>query len=80
MTYSFGKRHYVEGSRPSDENNIRGSGWEASRVEGGHTLSFIAAAHGGREIMFVISEEEFERLRRDPEAVSEIIFAHGDEW
>lgn len=76
MTYSFGEEHIVGGPKPSDENNVRGEGWIASRTASGYTLSWISGEHGGGELSAEISEEEFERLRADPGAFLEIQFEH----
>lgn len=76
MTYSFGEEQISPGPRPSDENNVRGAGWTASRGANGYTLSWISGEHGGGELSAEISEEEFERLRANPGAFLEIQFEH----
>lgn len=79
MTYSFGEEQISPGPAPSDENNVRGEGWTASRTADGYTLSWIGGELVGKEVTAEISAEEFERLRREPSAFHDIAVAHDPE-
>lgn len=56
----------------SDEDNVYWPGFHARRRDGRYWLSFIGAAHGGNEVEGEITEEDFHRLRHDPEAFHDI--------
>lgn len=79
MTYSFGEEQISPGPPPSDENNVQGQGWTASRSADGYTLSWIGGELLGKEVSAEISKEEFERLRSDPSAFNEIAIKHNPE-
>lgn len=64
--------------RPSnDENNVYGPGWHAMRRADGFALRWDNGESVGRMVEAEIAEEEFDRLRRDPDSFYQIALAHG---
>jgi len=63
--------------RENDADNVWGPAWHAQRRPGGVVLEYATGDHAGRDRSFAISEEEFERLRADPDQFEPIIHAHG---
>ncbi|MBO0839424.1 MAG: hypothetical protein J2O49_01175 [Sciscionella sp.] len=67
--------------RIADENNIPGPGWLAQRAKNGVlTLGWDGGGIASKEVKVAISAEEFERLRRDPDAFMEIASRHEHEF
>lgn len=62
--------------RVNDADHLYGEGWFAERTSDGFVLSWLSndpVAHFvSKEVSVEISEEEFERLRRDPSAFLEM--------
>lgn len=78
MKLVFGERVVPKAvERTNDADNIWGSAWHASRAGDGFVLDYATGDLAGRDRRFVISREEFERLRADPQAFDPIIHAHG---
>lgn len=74
----FGDKTTTRANRhPDDADNVWGDAWHARRTDTGFELEYQTGDLGGRERRFVISAEEFDRLRRDPSAFKTIIHAHG---
>lgn len=62
--------------RINDANNLYGEGWFAQRTADGCVLSWDGGELATKMLKVTISEEEFERLRTNPEAFTELQFKH----
>lgn len=62
--------------RISDENNLYGEGWVARRTAAGCTLGWDGGDLVSKSVEVSITEEEFERLRREPSSFTEIQFKY----
>lgn len=63
-------------TRKNDENHVYGEGWHAQRTETGFSLSWDGGGLGTNVVRVVVSEDEFERLRNEPDAFYEIALKH----
>ncbi|MDN5724798.1 MAG: hypothetical protein L0G99_02545 [Propionibacteriales bacterium] len=66
MKLPRGKRMVLGGPPPSDQNNVQGSGWTASRTADGYVLTWIGGEMVSREMGGPITEADFKHLRQHP--------------
>ncbi|MDN5724462.1 MAG: hypothetical protein L0G99_00835 [Propionibacteriales bacterium] len=67
MEIPFGVMMTLSGPPPSDEDNVQGPGWTASRTDDGYVLSWDSGEIVGREVSGPISADDFDHLREHPE-------------
>lgn len=62
--------------RANDADTLYGEGWFAERASDGCVLSWDGGEIAIKMLKVTISEEEFERLRTNPEAFTELQFKY----
>lgn len=78
MKLIFGKEVTLQPvARTNDADNIYGQAWHAKRTGNGIVLDYDTGDLAGTDRQVDITEEEFERLRADPEQFLPIVYAHG---